>query len=64
MIIIVRASKGDRDRMTVLPDAVKDRLAEHLEATKNIHEKDLTNGFGEVYLPEAIDRKYPNAARD
>lgn len=62
--IIVRASKGDKDRMTVLPDAVKDRLEEHLAAIKNIHEKDLMNSFGEVYLPGGLDRKYPNAAKD
>ncbi|HNQ92965.1 MAG TPA: tyrosine-type recombinase/integrase [Alphaproteobacteria bacterium] len=50
--------------MTVLPDAVKDRLKEHFAVTKNIHEKDLSNGFGEVYLPGGLGKKYPNAARE
>jgi len=62
--IIVRASKGDKDRMTVLPDAVKNQLQEHLASTKKIHEQDLSKGFGEVYLPGALDKKYPNAARE
>jgi len=62
--IIVRAGKGDKDRMTVLPDAVKNKLKEHLAAVKKIHEQDLVKGFGEVYLPEALDRKYPHAAKE
>ena len=62
--IIVRAGKGDKDRMTVLPDAVKIKLTEHLDAVKKIHEQDLVKGFGEVYLPEALDIKYPNAPRE
>ena len=62
--IIVRAGKGDKDRMTVLPDAVKDQLNEHLAATKKLHEQDIAKGFGDVYLPEALDRKYPNAAKE
>jgi integron integrase len=62
--IFVRASKVDKDRMTVLPKAVKKQLKEHLAATKKIHEQDLAKGFGEVYLPEALDKKYPNAGRE
>jgi len=60
--IIVRAGKGDKDRMTVLPDAVKNKLQEHLAAVKEIHEQDLAKGFGDVYLPEALEKKYPKAA--
>jgi integron integrase len=62
--IMVRASKGDKDRTTVLPKAVKDRLKEHLLEIKTIHEQDLAKGYGEVYLPDAIDRKYSNAAKE
>jgi integron integrase len=62
--IIVRAGKGDKDRMTVLPDAVKNKLAEHLAAVKKIHDQDLVKDYGEVYLPEAIEIKYPHAARE
>lgn len=62
--IFVRSGKGDKDRSTVLPSAVKERLAEHLEKVKAIHDKDLAIGHGEVVLPDALNRKYPNAAKE
>jgi integron integrase len=62
--ILVRAGKGDKDRMTVLPNAVKDALKEHLIVVKEVHEQDLAKGFGEVHLPEGLDKKYPNAAKE
>jgi len=62
--IIVRASKGDKDRMTVLPDAIKNSLKKQITEVKKIHEQDLAKGFGEVYLPDALERKYPNAAKE
>jgi integron integrase len=62
--IIVRAGKGDKDRITVMPKTIKKSLREHLKSVKKIHEADIQKGFGEVYLPEALDRKYPNAAKD
>ncbi len=60
--IVVRAGKGDKDRITIMPEAVKEGLKEHLCHVMKIHEKDLEKGYGEVFLPEALDRKYPNAA--
>ena len=62
--IFIRAAKGDKDRITVLPDFIKQELALHLEQVKMIYEKDISLGYGEVYLPNALDRKYPNAARE
>ena len=62
--IIVRGAKGDNDRATVLPMFVQDSLRTHLEGVKKLHEKDLSEGHGEVYLPGALDRKYPNAGRE
>lgn len=62
--IFVRSGKGDKDRSTVLPAAVKERLADHLKKVKLIHEKDLALGHGKVALPDAINRKYPNAAKE
>jgi len=62
--LFVRSGKGDKDRSTVLPAAVKDRLREHLEGVKSMHENDLAKGFGEVLMPDALSRKYPNAARE
>lgn len=62
--IMVRAGKGDKDRVTVLPDAVVESLVDHLSGVKKIHEKDLANGHGEVFLPDRLDRKYPNAGKE
>jgi integron integrase len=62
--IIVRAGKGDKDRITVMPEAIKNPLREHLNYVKKIHEKDIGKGFGEVYFPDALARKYPNAAKE
>ena len=59
--IMVRDSKGEKDRTTMLPQKIVQPLKEHLNKVKLIHEKDLKNGFGSVYLPYAIERKYPNA---
>ncbi len=63
-LIIVRGAKGDKDRSTVLPEAVQEQLKVHLEKVKTLHEKDLKSGYGEVYLPEALERKYRNAAKE
>ena len=59
--IFVRSGKGDKDRATVLPLTVKDRLIEYLKTIKDLHSKDIAAGRGEVYLPDALARKYPNA---
>jgi len=61
--ITVRAGKGNRDRVTVLPSAAETRLRHHLEEIKHQHERDLINGGGYVRLPEALSRKYPDANR-
>lgn len=63
-LIIVRGAKGDKDRSTVLPDAVQKQLKNHLEKVKSMHEKDLKSGYGEVYLPDALERKYRNACKE
>jgi integron integrase len=62
--IIVRDGKGEDDRVTLLADAVREPLQLHLEYVKLIHKKDLADGFGSVYLPYALGRKYPNAEKD
>jgi integron integrase len=62
-LLYVRSGKGDHDRTTVLPEAAKPGLKSHLEKVKALHEKDLAAGYGEVYLPDALDRKYPNAGK-
>jgi integron integrase len=61
--IVVRDGKGKKDRITVLPDGVKPALIEHLVYVKRLHQDDLTKGYGRVYLPNALAKKYPNADR-
>jgi integron integrase len=62
--IIVRRGKGAKDRRTVLPSALIEPLRSHLEATKKAHDTDLAMGAGFVALPDALERKYPNAPRE
>jgi len=59
--IIVRDGKGMKDRVTMLPGRLRRQLKEHLAHAKAVHERDLQLGFGSVYLPDALGRKYPNA---
>jgi integron integrase len=62
--ILIRDGKGAKDRITMLPESVKVMLQEHLVKVKKIHERDLTDGWGRVQMPTALDRKYPNAPAD
>ncbi len=62
--LFVRGGKGGKDRVTFLPHMIQDELHHHIERVKELHRKDLQEGFGEVYLPNALARKYPNAAWD
>jgi site-specific recombinase XerD len=62
--ILVRDGKGAKDRITMLPLHVASALQRHLEKVKAQFEEDLEDGFGGVYLPHALARKYPNAARE
>jgi integron integrase len=61
--LTIRDGKGAKDRRTMLPQSLKGSLAIHLEAVKALHEADLRDGYGEVFLPDALARKYPDAAR-
>ncbi|MCE9567086.1 MAG: integron integrase [Planctomycetes bacterium] len=62
--ILVREGKGNKDRRTMLPAALRQPLRAHLDGVRLQHEKDLTAGFGRVFLPHALDRKLPNAAAE
>lgn len=62
--IIVRDGKGEKDRVTVLPEIVKAPLKEHLLKREKLHQIDLKKGLGAVYLPYALARKYPNAEKE
>ncbi len=59
--ITVRDGKGRKDRVTMLPEVIKPVLSRHLETVKELHQEDLAKGFGKVYLPYALARKYPSA---
>jgi len=59
--ITVRQGKGRKDRRTMLPASVRDRLAQHLDAVQRQHAADVAKGLGRVVLPDALDRKYPEA---
>lgn len=62
--ILVRDGKGAQDRITMLPEIVVARLKQHLATVEDLHQDDLRNGYGRVFLPNALARKYPNAERE
>ncbi|MFZ2654177.1 MAG: integron integrase, partial [Victivallales bacterium] len=61
--LFVRCGKGDKDRTTLLGRKLVEPLKAHLEEIRKMHEKDLAAGVGEVYLPNGLDRKYPDAGK-
>jgi integron integrase len=63
-IILIHAGKGDKDRSTMVPVKLQPALATHLERVRLVWEADIRAGLGAVYLPEALARKYPKAARE
>lgn len=62
--ITVRDGKGAKDRTTILPEAVRESMAIHLTRVKFIHDEDIKRGFGAIWMPYALNRKYPNADRE
>lgn len=61
--IVVRQGKGGKDRVVTLPDDIQVPLRRQLEKAKLLHDKDLREGLGAVYLPYALARKYPQAPK-
>lgn len=62
--ITVRSGKGDKDRITLLPQSLVAKLQSQVLFVENLHRQDLDDGYGEVYMPYALARKYPRAARE
>jgi integron integrase len=62
--IIVRDTKGNESRVTMLPESIAEELKIHLQSVKLLHQQDLQKGYGSVYLPFALERKYKNAKYD
>jgi len=63
-MLIVRAGKGDKDRRTVIPERLKDVLIHHIEDIRCIYAKDREQNLNGVYLPGALEKKYPNASKE
>ncbi|MEP6741071.1 MAG: integron integrase [bacterium] len=62
--VMVRCGKGDKDRVTPLPDKLREPLRKQILRAKLLHQQDLQEGFGSVLLPNALERKLPHAARE
>ena len=61
--LTIRDGKGEKDRVTMLPGKLKQPLMRHLQKVKVLHDEELSAGYGEVFLPYALARKYPNAPK-
>lgn len=64
MLFLIRDGKGFKDWVTMLPVMLAAPSQTHLTKVRELHESDLAQGFGSVYLPYALERKYPNAAKE
>ncbi len=62
--VIVRSGKGNKDRATMLPQSLIPGLQRQIENVERLHAQDIEDGYGDVYLPDALARKYPRAARE
>ncbi len=62
--IMIRDGKGQKDRVTMLPERSREPLRVHLERVRDLHREDLAKGFGEVYIWPALARKYSQASRE
>jgi integron integrase len=62
--VTVRNGKGEKDRVTMLPESIDSELRKHLAIVRKQHEADLKRGHGSVYMPYALERKYPNANKE
>lgn len=62
--ILIREAKGFKDRVTMLPVSLIEPLKSHLQKVQSLHQEDLAAGVGQVFMPMALDKKYPNAGKD
>jgi len=63
-LLMVRSGKGEKDRALMIPEKIKEELANHVASIKEIHEQDVKIGYGEVFLPDALEKKYPGAPKE
>jgi integron integrase len=62
LVILVRQGKGNRDRVTILPEKLVPDIQHAMERVHKLHELDVAEGYGDVQMPYALARKYPNQA--
>jgi integron integrase len=62
--ITVHQGKGGKDRVTILPDCLRESLSNHIATVKDLHDRDVAAGYGYTWLPYALERKYPNSDRE
>ena len=62
--IFIRNSKGGKDRTVILPDSIHQELKEQIDYVIALHKEDIREGFGEVYIPAGLSRKYSNASKE
>ena len=62
--IMIRDGKGQKDRVSMLPENLVNPMRNHLARVRILHQSDLNQGFGTVYLPDALSRKYPSAEKE
>ena len=62
--IMIRAGKGDKDRITIFPESIKNQIDEHLARVRRVYDRDRKAGIAGVFLPGALSRKYPNAGKE
>jgi integron integrase len=63
-LLMVRSGKGEKDRALMIPEKIKEELSKHVNSVKEVHDQDLKMGYGEVSLPDALEKKYPGAPRE
>lgn len=62
--LVVRDGKGGKDRVTMLPDSLVEPMRDQMRIARQVHQKDLADGWGRVVLPGALERKFPSAPRE
>jgi integron integrase len=63
-LLMVRSGKGEKDRALVMPGRIREELSRHVAFVKEIHDQDMKMGYGEVSLPDALEKKYPGAPKE
>ena len=63
-LLMVRSGKGEKDRALIIPERIKGELSKHVASVKEIHDHDVKMGYGEVSLPDALEKKYPSALKE